>query len=198
MAKSKILVACEESQVVTQAFRDLGYEAYSCDIVDCSGGHPEWHLKCDVRDLLTEQYDLVIAHPPCTDLSCSGAKHFAEKIKDGRQPIAVAFFMLMTQFKSPRICIENPIGIMSTRYRKPDQIIHPYMFGDPAKKSTCLWLKGLPKLVPTNIVGVLPDKVFPSGKRMSAWYYATRGSKKRSKTFPGFAKQMAEQWGKLL
>lgn len=148
----KVLVACEESQAVTIELRRLGHEAYSCDIQACSGGHPEWHLKHDVIPLLSEKWDMIIAFPPCTDLAVSGARHFAKKRADGRQQRSIDFFMRFVNADCPKIAIENPIGIMSSVYRKPDQIIQPYQFGDHARKSTCLWLKGLPKLEPTDIV----------------------------------------------
>lgn len=150
--KLKILVACEESQAVTIELRKLGHEAYSCDIIPCSGGHPEWHIQQDVTPLLKEKWDMIIAFPPCTHLCVSGARHFEQKRKDGRQQQGIDFFMMFANADCPRIAIENPIGIMSSVWRKPDQIIQPWMFGDKFSKSTCLWLKGLPNLVPTNIV----------------------------------------------
>ena len=150
--KLKVLVACEESQAVTIEFRNLGIQAYSCDLLPCSGGHPEWHLQQDVIPLLEEEWDMIIAFPPCTHLAVSGARHFAAKIADGRQQEGIDFFMKIANAKSPRIAIENPIGIMSTRWRKPDQIIRPFQYGDNSTKGTCLWLKGLPKLTPTNII----------------------------------------------
>jgi site-specific DNA-cytosine methylase len=140
----RILVACEESQAVTIEMRRLGHEAYSCDIQDCSGGHPEWHIKGDALELLKMKWDMLIAFPPCTHLAVSGARHFAKKQADGRQQEAIDFFMKFINADCPRIAVENPIGIMSSRYRKPNQIIQPYMFGDHARKSTCFWTKGLP------------------------------------------------------
>lgn len=205
----KILVACEESQVVTKELRKLGHEAYSCDILPCSGGHPEWHLQQDVIPLLKEKWDMIIAFPPCTHLACSGARHFAQKIKDGRQQQGIDFFMQFANADCPRIAIENPIGIMSTKYRKPDQIIQPWMFGDKYTKSTCLWLKGLPKLKPTNIVehGEYFEWVDKNGKkkRQPKWFYDALKKAKtseersiiRSKTFPGIAIAMATQWTNL-
>lgn len=164
----RVLVACEESQAVCKAFRERGHEAYSCDIEPCSGGHPEWHIMQDVIPLLngrcrfttvdgTEHYipgkwDLIIAHPPCTDLAVSGARHFARKRAEGTQQKSIAFFMEFVKADCEKVAIENPICIMSTEYRKPDQIIQPYQFGHNARKSTCLWLKGLPNLIPTDIV----------------------------------------------
>ncbi len=209
-SKMKILVACEESQTVTIALRNLGHEAYSCDIIPCSGGHPEWHLQQDVTELLKEKWDMIIAFPPCTHLASSGARHFAKKIKDGRQQAGIDFFMQFVNNNCHRIAIENPIGIMSNQYRKPDQIIQPYFFGDKAQKSTCLWLKNLPKLIPTKIVDRGDFYTTPSGKKMAKWMcdpidengkkmsYSSNAIKKlRSKTFPGIAKAMALQWAGL-
>lgn len=202
----KILVACEESQAVTIELRRLGHEAYSCDILPCSGGHPEWHLQQDVTPLLKQKWDMIIAFPPCTHLAVSGARHFKEKQKDGRQQQGIDFFMQFVNADCPKIAIENPIGIMSTKYRKPDQIIQPWMFGDKYTKSTCLWLKGLPKLKPTNIVehGEYFEWVDKKGKkkRQPKWFFEALKKAKtpeersilRSKTFPGIAKAMAEQW----
>lgn len=203
----KVLVACEESQTVTKEFRKLGHEAYSCDIEECSGEHPEWHIKQDVIPLLKEKWDMIIAFPPCTHLAVSGAKHFEEKRKDGRQQQGIDFFMEFVNANCKKIAIENPIGIMSTVYRKPDQIIQPWMFGDKFTKSTCLWLKGLPKLEPTNIVdkGEFIEWVDKNGnkKKQPKWYFealknaktSKERSKIRSKTFPGIAKAMAVEWG---
>ena len=199
----KVLVACEESQAVTIEFRNHGHEAYSCDIVPCTGGHPEWHLQQDVVPLLKQKWDMIIAFPPCTHLAVSGARHFAKKVADGRQQEGVGFFMLFTNVACPRVSIENPIGIMSTKWRKPDQIIHPFQFGENSTKSTCLWLKGLPKLIPTNII--VPEKhTTKTGKVYDKWWFdtcliqdLTERASIRSKTFPGIAKAMAEQWGAL-
>jgi site-specific DNA-cytosine methylase len=199
----KVLIACEESQAVCKAFRELGHEAFSCDILPCSGGHPEWHIQDDVLKHLNEGWDLIIAFPPCTDLAVSGTRHFAKKIADGRQQKSIEFFMKFVYCFCKRIAIENPIGIMSSNYRKPDQIIQPYMFGHPAKKSTCLWLKNLPKLVPTEIV---EPKIITlsNGKKFSADYMdgvkrskAGESSVQRSKTYIGIAKAMASQWGAI-
>ena len=201
----RILVACEESQTVTKELRRLGHEAYSCDIQECSGGYPEWHLQQDVIPLLAEPWDMIIAFPPCTDLAVSGARHFAKKRADGRQQRSIEFFMQFVNADCPKVAIENPIGIMSSHYRKPDQIIQPYWFGDHARKSTCLWLKGLPKLIPTNIVD--PGEIVRGGFSVGASLnYARdengkiipwndpRTAKIRSKTFPGIARAMAMQW----
>lgn len=197
---TKVLIACEESQAVTIEMRRLGIEAYSCDILDCSGGHPEWHLKQDVKLALDNKWDMIIAFPPCTDLAVSGARWFKEKIKDGRQQRSIDFFMLFANHECNKICIENPIGIMSSLYRKPDQIIHPWQFGHEFSKSTCLWLKNLPKLIPTNIVGKGEMVTYKSGKTLPKWYSNApkrkvgERSNIRSKTFSGIAKAMAEQW----
>lgn len=203
----KVLIACEESQTVCKAFREKGHEAYSCDILDCSGGHPEWHIKGDVLPLLEQDWDLIIAHPPCTDLAVSGARHFARKIANGSQQKSIDFFMKFTDLKCKRVCIENPICIMSRLYRKPDQIIQPWQFGHQAQKSTCLWLKGLPLLKPTEIVDKGNFYITPNGKKMTKWmcdpvdengkkisYSSEKIKRLRSKTFEGIAKAMAEQW----
>jgi hypothetical protein len=204
----RVLVACEESQAVTKEFRRLGHEAYSCDIIPCSGGHPEWHLQQDVTPLLKEKWDMIIAFPPCTFLTVTGNRWFNEE-KYGEKAIkrkadreeAVKFFMMLANANCEKIAIENPVGIMSTTWRKPDQIIQPYMFGDSFEKKTCLWLKGLPPLVPTNVVEPPARVQFDSGKSMPGWYAEAwslpkeERAKLRSKTFPGIAKAMAEQWG---
>lgn len=200
----KVLVACEESQAVTIELRRLGHEAYSCDIQACSGGHQEWHLQQDVIPLLSKKWDMIIAFPPCTDLAVSGARHFAKKRADGRQQRSIDFFMRFVNADCPKIAIENPIGIMSSVYRKPDQIIQPYQFGDRARKSTCLWLKGLPKLEPTDIVdpgeivrgfsvGASLNYARDENGKILAWN-DPRTAKIRSKTFPGIAREMAIQW----
>ena len=183
----RILVACEESQAVTKELRRLGHEAYSCDLQECSGGHPEWHLQVDALELLKMRWDMILAFPPCTDLAVSGAKWFAEKRADGRQQRSMDFFMRFANADCERIAIENPVGIMSSHWRKPDQIIQPWQFGHGETKATCLWLKGLPKLTPTEIVGGREQRVWrmPPGPDRA---------KERSKTFPGIARAMAEQW----
>jgi len=187
MRKLKILVACEESQAVTIELRSLGHEAYSCDIEPCSGGHPEWHLQRDVIPLLVDSWDMIIAFPPCTHLAVSGARWFKEKRADGRQQQGIDFFMQFAKCKCEKVAIENPVGIMSTIWRKPDQIIQPWQFGHPEQKTTCLWLKGLPLLKPTNIVKGREQRIWklPPGK--------DRG-KIRSKTFPGIAAALAFQF----
>lgn len=187
----KILIACEESQAVTKAFRKLGFEAYSCDIVDESGGHPEWHIKGDVLEQLDKNWDAVIAFPPCTHLSVSGARWFKEKQADGRQQAAIKFFLAFTNLKTKFVAIENPISIMSSHYKKPTQIIQPWQYGHGETKSTCLWLKDLPKLEPTNIVEGREQRVWklpPSKDR----------AKLRSKTYQGIADAMAKQWSEAI
>lgn len=183
----KILVACEESQAVTIEMRRLGHEAYSCDIEPCSGGHPEWHLQVDALELLKMKWDMILAFPPCTHLAVSGARYFEQKRKDGRQQAAIDFFMQFANADCSKIAIENPVGIMSTYYRKPDQIIQPWQFGHGETKKTCLWLKGLPPLISTEIVEGREQRIWkmpPSEDR----------AKNRAKTFPGIARAMAEQW----
>ena len=219
----RILVACEESQRVTIELRNLGHEAYSCDIQPCSGGHKEWHIQQNVLPLLDghcsfrtmdglvhtldAKWDLIIAHPPCTYLTVTGNRWFneerygdkARKRKQDREE-AIQFFMAFANADCERIAIENPVGVMSTHFRKPDQTVHPYMFGDPERKATCFWLKGLPLLQPTNVVEPVVIQ-FKNGKGTdSPWHLNTislppaERSKARSKTFPGMAKAMAEQW----
>jgi len=203
----KILVACEESQAVTKEFRKLGHEAFSCDILESSGGHPEWHLQQDVTELLKQKWDIVIAFPPCTYLTVTGNRWFnidrygekAIKRHQDRKE-AIDFFMLFANADCEKIVIENPVGVMSSHWRKPNQIINPFQFGDAFEKKTCLWIKGLPNLEATNIVEPPPRTEFKSGKTMSAWYAEAwklpnaERAKLRSKTFPGIAKAMAEQW----
>jgi len=204
----KVLVACEESQAVTKEFRKLGHEAYSCDIEPCSGGHPEWHLQQDVIPLLEQEWDMIIAFPPCTYLTVTGNRWFnierygekaVQRHKDRKD--AIEFFMMFANANCEKIAIENPIGIISSEWRKPDQIINPYQFGDPFEKKTCLWLKGLPKLEYTRIVEPALRTQFKSGKSMPTWYAEAwklpkaERAKVRSKTFPGIAKAMSEQWG---
>ena len=202
----RILVGCEESQAVTIELRKLGHEAFSCDVMESSGGYPQWHIQGDLLKELDKGWDMLIAFPPCTHLAVSGARHFKEKIADGRQQKGIDFFMEMINAPIEKIAVENPIGIMSTNHRKPDQIIQPWMFGDKAQKSTCLWLKNLPLLVPTNIVekGEFIEFISKKGvkKRQPKWYFdalknsknASERSKLRSKTFKGIAKEMATQF----
>ena len=191
----RVLVACEESQAVTKELRRLGHEAFSCDIEPCSGGHPEWHLQEDVTPLLKQRWDMIIAFPPCTHLAVSGAAWFEQKRKDGRQQAAIDFFMLFVNAECERIDIENPVGIMSTIYKKPSQIVQPYEYGHMEQKKTCLWLKGLPLLQPTNNVYAQMMEL-PKNKRERLHYLppSPERAKLRSKTIPGIAKAMAEQW----
>lgn len=230
----KVLVACEESQAVCIAFRNKGHEAYSCDILPCSGGHPEWHIQNDVlryikpglvKDVFFENgdrkfidfWDMVISFPPCTDLAVSGCRWFDKKRLSGSQEKSIKFFFEIWKRSN---CTENPIGIMNggkyiAKYFpelyneminygfpfRPTQIVHPYMFGDGERKATCLWLNGIPPLLPTQIVPI--DYVIgKNGKKYTKTHYGTcfktnkfEQGKLRSKTFPGIAKQMAEQWG---
>jgi len=187
MKDKLVLIACEESQAVTMAFREKGIKAFSCDILPCSGGHPEWHIQGDVTQILVKGWDMIIAFPPCTHLAVSGARWFAEKRADGRQQAAIDFFMLFANVDCPRVAIENPVGIMSTEWRKPDQIIQPWMFGHGETKATCLWLKGLPLLKPTNVVDGREQRVWrmpPSEERAML----------RSKTYQGVANALATQY----
>ena len=205
----KILVACEESQAVTIELRRLGHEAYSCDIQECSGGHPEWHIMQDVLPLLNGnctfqtadlythtidgRWDMIIAFPPCTDLAVSGARHFAKKRADGRQQASIDFFMKFANAHCDMIAIENHVGIMSTRFRKPDQIINPWQFGHPETKKTCLWLKNLQPLEETeNVYAYM--MTLPEKERSRIHWMGSGHAKERSKTYPGIARAMAEQW----
>jgi hypothetical protein len=217
----KVLIACEESQAVCKEFRNKGFEAYSCDIQDCSGNHPEWHIKDDVLKVITEKWDVMIAFPPCTHLAVSGAAWFEQKKKDGRQQQGIDFFMSIINAPIKHIAVENPIGIMSKIYRKPDQIIQPYYFGDKAQKSTCLWLKNLPLLYHNDKPNLFDNNITHTDKgefyewidsktgkikKQPLWYANAFINKKdknsvgfeRSKTFPGIAKAMADQWGDYL
>lgn len=182
----KILIACEYSGVVRDAFIKLGHDAISCDLLPTDAHGP--HYQGDVRDLLDYPFDLMIAHPPCTHLSVSGARHFAEKRIDGRQQAAVSFFMMLAKSDIPMIAIENPVCIMSSLYRKPDQVIQPWQFGHGETKATCLWLKGLPLLQPTNIVEGREARVHKMSPGPDRW-------KERSKTYQGIADAFANQWG---
>ena len=217
----KVLVACEESQAVCKAFRELGHEAYSCDIQECSGGHPEWHILGDVLPLLDGycffqtmdkqwhdikgKWDLIIAHPPCTYLSKAGGNRLRingeiQQPRFEKDMAAAKFFMEFIEADCPRIVVENPIPLKIFGLSQYSQIIQPFMFGDPWMKTTCLWLKGVPPLMATDIV-------VPTGKWVNStdhrrvkvrdeWQTSGKKSQKeRSKTFPGIAKTMAEQWG---
>lgn len=221
--RKNILVACEESQAVTIELRKRGHNAFSCDIIDCSGNHPEWHIKEDVLPLLNGncyfqtvngdsyelkgKWDMIIAFPPCTYLTVTGNRWFNVE-KYGEKAIkrleerrdGIKFFLAFATADCDRVAIENPVGVMSTEWRKPDQIINPFMFGDPFEKKTCLWLKGLPLLEATKVVDVPPRVKYKSGKTMPSWYAEAirlpkeERSRVRSKTFPGIAKAMAQQW----
>jgi len=182
----RVLVACEYSGVVRDAFTALGHDAMSCDLLPTDA--PGNHYQGDVRDVIDGCWDLMIAHPPCTHLSVSGAKHFAEKRVDGRQQSAISFFMMLVKSDIPMIAVENPVCIMSSLYRKPDQIIQPWQFGHGETKSTCLWLKSLPILQATNIVEGRSDRIHKMPPGPDRW-------KERSKTYQGIANAMANQWG---
>lgn len=201
----KILVACEESQAVTIELRQRGHEAYSCDIEPCSGNHPEWHLQQDVVPLLKEDWDMIIAFPPCTYLSNAGAMRLRVNgtINQDRMQLAnnaKEFFMQIFNTSCQKIAIENPVPGKIHKLPAYNQIIEPYMFGDPWKKRTCLWLKGLPQLTPTEIVKPIGLWVGATSSRRDNQIYSkyelnsNRDPKIRSKTFPGIAKAMAEQW----
>lgn len=210
----KILVACEESQVVTKAFRTRGYEAYSCDIIDCSGNHPEWHIKDDaIKVMKSQKWDCIISHPPCTYLTVTGNKWMKPEFKDRfpnreqQRLDAIKFFMEFANADCDFIAIENPVGIMASEWRKPDQYVHPYFFGDPHSKKTGLWLKGLPLLKPTLMVEpeMYVYKTGPkAGRSDPMWHMETlklppaERAKARSKTFAGFAAAIADQWGYFL
>lgn len=200
----RILIACEQSQVVTQAFINKGHDAMSCDLeYDGALGLP--HYKGDVMDIIFDGWDMMIAFPPCTHLAVSGAKHFEKKRQNGQQQEGIDFFMALWNAPIPKKCLENPVGIMSGILRPPDQIIQPYYFGDPFQKTTCLWLKNLPPLFHAGEKDLFNETVThthkgefvttPSGKRLPKWYSDNKNPKIRSKTFPGIANAMAEQWG---
>lgn len=184
----RVLIACEMSARVRDEFLARGHDAWSCDVLPTVGA-PERHITADVLTVLDQGWDLIVAFPPCTDLAVSGARHFPAKRADGRQQRAQALFMALAEAPAPRVALENPVGIMSSAWRKPDQIVQPYMFGDPWRKTTCLWLRGLPKLTPTNMVA--------HQGRMQGWHgtYDEKRRELRSMTYPGIAAAMAEQWG---
>ena len=205
--KLKILVACEESQAVTIELRKLGHEAYSNDIIQCSGGHPEWHIQKSTLDIMNDGWDMIIAFPPCTYLTVTGNRWFnierygekaIQRHKD--REWAVDFFKAIYNSDCEKVAIENPVGVMSTLFKKPNQIVNPFQFGDAFEKKTCLWLKGLDKLEYTDVVTPPKRTEFASGKTMPSWYADAwrlpkeERAKLRSKTFPGIAKAMAEQW----
>ena len=196
----KVLIACEESQAITIEMRKLWIEAYSCDMQECSWWHPEWHIQWDaIKEAYSGKYGMMIAHPPCTHLAVSWARHFKAKIADGRQQEWIDFFMKLANAPIDKIAIENPVCIMSTKWRKPNQIIQPYQFWDEFQKTTCLWTKNLPLLKHTKLVWKWEMVTFKSWKRMSKWFAESAGKWKiRSKTFPGIAKAIAKQWGLLI
>jgi site-specific DNA-cytosine methylase len=187
----RVLIACEYSATVRDAFRARGHDAWSCDLLPTEGD-PQWHIQDDLSHVLCgsrwAMWDLIIAHPPCTHLAVSGARHFAEKKADGRQDEALDFVRMILAANSEKIALENPISIISSQIRKPDQIIQPWQFGHGETKATCLWLKNLPKLVPTDIVGGREARVHRMAPSPDRW-------KERSRTLPGIAAAMAEQWG---
>lgn len=189
----RVLIACEQSGVVREAFKKMGHDAWSCDLVDSD--IPGQHIVQSCLEVMYQGWDLMIAHPPCTHLACSGAKHFKEKIKDGRQQASLDFIRLILNAPIDKICLENPVGVISSNIRKPTQIIQPWQFGDKAQKTTCLWLKNLPQLVHTKIVSKGEFYVSPKGKKIPKWYSDNKTSKVRSKTFQGIADAMANQWG---
>jgi hypothetical protein len=217
----KILIACEESQTICKAFRELGHQSFSNDLLPSSGGHPEWHLHMDIFEAIkSDQWDMMIAHPPCTYLTSSGVQWLSHpddielpfdqrrphpKYPNRRQDMidSVEFVKAIFNSDIPKIAIENPIGVLSSKWKKPDQIIQPYHFGDEATKSTCLWLKNLPLLQHTNVVGKGERTFFASGKSHPKWYADAMAKAKtkaerqtlRSKTFPGIANAIATQWG---
>lgn len=209
----KILIACEESDEVRGRFAMMGFDAWSCDLKENRNPFAK-HYKGNVLDIINEQWTAMIAFPPCTHLSISGAAWFQEKQKDGRQQEAIEFFMAMINAPIKHIAVENPVGIMSSIYKPPTQIIQPYYFGDEARKRTCLWLKNLPPLYHNRMPNLFDDKVtwvhegetiqLPNGDRMPKWYADAwklpkeERSQLRSKTFPGIAQAMAEQWGNYL
>lgn len=202
----KILVACEESQTVTKALRGLGHEAYSCDLEPCSGGKPEWHIQGDaLLEAYSGKYDMMIAHPPCTYLTVTGNKWMKSEFRDRfpnrvqQRKDAIAFFMALYNAPIEKIAIENPVGIMSTEFRKPDQYVHPYYFGDRHSKKTGFWLKGLPPLEPTDVVE--PEMyTYKDGRKDPIWHFESmklppkERARVRSQTFPGIAMAMAMQW----
>ena len=181
------LVACEESQVMTKLLRDRGIEAFSCDLLETSGDRPDWHFQMDVRHLLEQSWDLIVAFPPCDHLARSGGHKWAEKKADGRQQQGIDLFLDIWRADCPRIAIENPIGYMNTNFRKPDQIIEPWQHGHGETKATCLWLKGLPRLYSTDVVAGREHNIVRMGPSANRRIL-------RSKTFPGIATAMAEQW----
>jgi len=192
----RVLIACEYSGKVRDAFAALGHDAMSCDLLPTDS--PGKHYQGDVFDIINDGWDLMVAHPPCTDLAVSGAKHFAAKQADGRQDAALNFVRRLLDAPINQIALENPVSIISSHIRKPDQIIQPWMFGHEATKTTCLWLKNLPHLTPTNIVDKGARHITKGGKSLPTWYNLPPSAdrwKIRSATFQGIADAMAQQWG---
>ena len=187
MKKFRGLIACEYSGRVREAFRALGHDVWSCDLLP-SEDNSTFHIQCDVLSILDDGWDLMIAHPPCTDLAVSGARHFAAKRADGRQQASIDFFMALANAPIEKIAIENPVCIMSSVWRKPDCIIQPWQFGHGETKKTCLWLKNLPALRPTNIVEGREQRIWKMPPSPDRW-------KERSRTYQGIADAMAQQWG---
>lgn len=190
----RVLVGCECSGTVRDAFLERGHDAISCDLKPSKRPGP--HYQGDVRDIMNDGWDLAVFHPDCTHLAVSGARWFYKKQKEQKE--ALDFVRLLMSANIPKIAIENPVSIISTHIRKPDQIVQPYMFGDPHTKTTCLWLKNLPPLQPTNIVSKGKRHITKSGKSLPEWYNLPPSEDRaeiRSKTFEGFARAMAEQWG---
>lgn len=192
----RVLVACEYSGVVRRAFAARGHEVYSCDLLPADDGEKKYHWQGDIREMLYNGWDLMIAHPPCTHLAVSGARWFKDKVQE--QEEALDFVRMLMDAPIEKIAIENPVSVISTYIRKPDQIVQPYWFGDAATKTTCLWLKNLPPLTPTNMVDKGERHITKSGKSLPKWYNLPPSAdrwKLRSATFPGFADAMACQWG---
>lgn len=183
----RVIVACEYSGRVREAFRKLGHDAWSCDILE-SEDDSEFHIQTCIEDVINDGWDLMIAHPPCTHLAVSGARHFKAKQESGVQQEALDFVRLLLEADIPKIALENPVSIISSKIRKPDQIIQPWQFGHGETKATCLWLKGLPKLVPTNIVEGREQRIHKMPPSPTRW-------KERSRTYQGIADAMAQQWG---
>ena len=213
MDNIRILIACEESDEVRGRFEQMGFDAWSCDFQENRNPNAK-HYQGNVFDIINDNWDAMIAFPPCTHLAVSGAAWFEQKRKDGRQQQGIDFFLAIANANIKHIAIENPVGIMSKHFRKPDQIIQPYYFGDEASKKTCLWLKNLPLLYHNNSINLFDNKItwvdkgeiieFQSGCKMPKWYADAwklskdERSKVRSKTFPGIAQAMADQWGNYL
>ena len=194
----RVLVACEYSGAVRDAFRRRGHDAVSCDLLPTDAPGP--HHVGPVQDIIGDGWDLLVAFPPCTDLAASGARWFPAKRADGRQARALDFVRLLLEAPIPRVAVENPVGVISSAIRKPDQIIQPYEHGHEATKTTCLWLRGLPLLVPTQVVGKGSRHVTKSGRSLPTWYNLPPSAdrwKVRSQTFPGIAEAMSAQWGDL-